>query len=303
MDIINYKNCIDFSFQDIIINKQIGDNLIKSAINIIKKLKEKYIELLKNINNTSSYLGIDSFNFQNKLLDMQLEHFKRMFNIIINRLYCDYYKIYKSIKNLVETNYKDIPIIESNFTVYKDLDIDKVFNFKEIIQLQNVIHQYIKNMIDILLNKNIEIQQFISNNNKGYNVNYYINEENTNITIYSERINLFLKYLNSCNTYHNKYLLDFIDQIQFFISNINKDISFDEFNRNITPDKFIQIIINKNNEEVNTIVESVISVEEAAIEEVETYPEQEPEQIQNLEPISNPDPITEEQEPKASQQL
>ena len=196
MDIINYKNCIDFSFQDIIINKQIGDNLIKSAINIIKKLKEKYIELLKNINNTSSYLGIDSFNFQNKLLDMQLEHFKRMFNIIINRLYCDYYKIYKSIKNLVETNYKDIPIIESNFTVYKDLDIDKVFNFKEIIQLQNFIHQYIKNMIDILLNKNIEIQQFISNNNKGYNVNYYINEENTNITIYSERINLFLKYLN-----------------------------------------------------------------------------------------------------------
>ena len=65
----------------------------------------------------------------------------------------------------------------------------------------------------------------------------------------------------------------------------------------------IMKIINKNNEEVNTIVESVISVEEAAIEEVETYPEQEPEQIQNLEPISNPDPITEEQEPKASQQL
>ena len=166
MDIINYKNGIDFSFQDIIINKQICDNLIKSTINIIKKLKEKYIELLKNINNTSSYLGIDSFNFQNILLDMQLEHFKLMFNIIINRLYCDYYKIYKSIKNFVETNYKDIPIIESKFTVYKDLDIEKIFYFQEIIQLQNVIHQYIKNMIDILLNKNIEIQQFISNNNK-----------------------------------------------------------------------------------------------------------------------------------------
>ena len=67
------------------------------------------------------------------------------FIIIINRLYCDYYKIYKSIKKFVETNYKDIPIIESKFTVYKDLDIEKIYYFQEIIQLQNVIHQYIKN--------------------------------------------------------------------------------------------------------------------------------------------------------------
>ena len=112
MDILNLKNSIDIKFQDIIESKQRCDIIINDANAIIKTIKEQYAELLKNICTVSSYLGIDSFNFQNKLLDMQLDYFKKLYNIIINRLYCDYYKIYKSIKKYVETNCKSIPIID-----------------------------------------------------------------------------------------------------------------------------------------------------------------------------------------------
>ena len=84
----------------------------------------------------------------------------------------------------METDCKSIPIIEHTFIVYKDLDMEKIYNFVDVVRLKNVIHQYIKNMSDILINKSIIIKRFIDSNSQGYNVNYYVNEENTDICIY-----------------------------------------------------------------------------------------------------------------------
>ena len=83
MEILNLKNITDINFKNIIESKHACDIIINDANNIIKAIKDQYIELLKNISNVSSYLGIDSFNFQNKLLDMQLDHLKKLYNIII----------------------------------------------------------------------------------------------------------------------------------------------------------------------------------------------------------------------------
>ena len=225
MEILNFKNATDINFQDIIVNKQTCDMIIGDANAIIKTIKDQYAELLKNICNVSSYLGIDSFNFQNKLLDIHLDYLKKIYNIIINRLYCDYYKIYKSIKKYVETNCTSIPIIEELFIVYKDLDMEKIYSFQDVIRLKNSIHQYIKNMADIVINKSVNIKKFVDSNTRGYNVNYYINEENADICINTNKIHLFIGYLDSCNTYHNKYLTNLINQLRYFITNIKRDIS------------------------------------------------------------------------------
>ena len=102
MEILNFKNAVDINFQNIVDNKLICDNELINANNIMKNIKETYSDLLNNISNSSAYLGIDSFNFQNKQFDSQLNYLKKNFTSITNRIYGDYYKIYKQIKKYVE---------------------------------------------------------------------------------------------------------------------------------------------------------------------------------------------------------
>ena len=88
-------------------------NDIKSLFKILElkiiKLKEVYIELIKNNNNNNTYLfGLDSLHFQGKLIDIELENMKKIFLLINNSVYCEYYKLYRLIsiyyKNNIDKN-------------------------------------------------------------------------------------------------------------------------------------------------------------------------------------------------------
>ena len=59
--------------------------------------------------------------------------------MILNRIYGDYYKIYKQIKKHIES-LPSIPIVDISFTTYKDLANDKLYDFNDVIKLQNTIH-------------------------------------------------------------------------------------------------------------------------------------------------------------------
>ena len=74
----------------------------------ISKIKYIYMELLNNSNNNqkSILFGLDSFQFQGKLLDMENTDLKRMFLVLNNRMYCEYYKLYKIIIEYIKYNIK-----------------------------------------------------------------------------------------------------------------------------------------------------------------------------------------------------
>jgi hypothetical protein len=224
MEIFNLKNLVDKNFQDILKKKQDCDDELNSTENLIQKIKDKYTELLKTVSHDNVYLGIDSLNFQNKLFDYHLKYLNNMYIMIINRFYGDYYKIYRSIKNYIEINCTAISIPDISFQTYKDLEINKKYDFLQVIKLQNCIHQYIKNINDIIIQKRIKIQKFIESNTQGYIVNYYINEETTNINVHVEKVNSYIKYLEICNLHHNKYLSSFFKQTREFIFSIKNDI-------------------------------------------------------------------------------
>ena len=245
MDIINLKNKIELDFEKIISNKLKCDDYLKEIEEIIEKINIKYNSLIDNIKGNKNieipiYLGIDSLNFQNKLFTIKYLNLKNIFKKLFNRIYGDYYKIYKLIKNYIISN-TTIPIIDVSFTIYKDLDNSTLYNFQEICEIQNTIYQYIQSLYDIISKKNISIQPFINSNNIGYNVNYYIYEENTNINIYTNKCLLFINYLNTFNKYHNNYLLDFLLQCKFLIASINKEIDFNNENDLLNIDQYTNL--------------------------------------------------------------
>jgi hypothetical protein len=227
MEIINLKSHAEINFEEIINKKVDCDNEIKIINTILNKITIKYQELFKTMN-MNVYLGIDSLNFQNKQYTIQYDYLKRKYNIIINRIYGDYYKIYKHIKKYIEIECNSIRIIDVSFNTYKDLEIDKIYSFDHVQIMQTIIHEYIKKINDIIVQKNIKIKQFINLNTRGFDVNYYVNEERTNICFLMNKIVLFIKYLDTCNSYHKKYLYDFFNQTRAFIKIITNDISFDD---------------------------------------------------------------------------
>lgn len=268
MDIINLKNKIELDFEKIISNKLKCDDYLKEIEEIIEKINIKYNSLIDNIKGNKNieipiYLGIDSLNFQNKLFTIKYLNLKNIFKKLCHRIYGDYYKIYKLIKNYIISN-TTIPIIDVSFTIYKDLDTSTLYNFQEICEIQNTIYQYIQSLYDIISKKNISIQPFINSNNIGYNVNYYIYEENTNINIYTNKCLLFINYLNTFNKYHNHYLLDFLLQCKFLIASINKEIDFNNENDLLNIDQYTTLsssdsqetIVNDYRSSLNTIDEN-----------------------------------------------
>ena len=255
MEIINLKNNIELDFKKIINNKLTCDDYLNEIEEIIEKINIKYTNLIDYVKGNKNieipiYLGIDSLNFQRKLYSIKYGNLKNIYKILFNRIYGDYYKIHKLIKNYI-TNNTTIPIIDISFTIYKDLDNSTLYSFQEICEIQNTIYQYIQSLYDIVSKKNISIQPFINSNNIGYSVNYYIYEENTNINIYTNKCLLFINYLTTFNKYHNNYLLDFLLQCKFLIASINREIDFNNENDLLNIEEYTSL--NNNDSEKTTI--------------------------------------------------
>jgi hypothetical protein len=76
-------------------------NTVKNVFDILQtridKLKLIYAEFIKD-NKTDMFVsGLDSFYFQSKLIDIEYDDMKRLFLSINNRMYCEYFKLYKII--------------------------------------------------------------------------------------------------------------------------------------------------------------------------------------------------------------
>ena len=63
----------------------------------INKLKLFYSEFIKNNKTELFVFGLDSLHFQCKLIDIEYDDMKRLFLAINNRMYCEYFKLYKII--------------------------------------------------------------------------------------------------------------------------------------------------------------------------------------------------------------
>lgn len=253
MEIINLKNSVEFEFEEIIKKRNLCEESLKDINELLEKINTKYNTLQNDIINNLNkeveiYLGIDSLNFQYKILLNKYNSQNSLFNKITTRMYGDYYKVYKLIKKYVSNN-TNIPIINVNFTTFKDLDDNQIYNFDEICKIQNTINQYIQSLYDLISKKNTKIQPFINSSNIGFDVNYYINEENTNIEIYNNKCCLFINYLKNFNDYHLNYLNDFLLQSNFILATLKAKIDFNNINDLLDINSFIE----KNNYSIKDV--------------------------------------------------
>ena len=86
------------NFSDIKYLRESSTNLMKSLTDKQTTLKIIYTELLNN-NLHETDTGLDSLHFQSKLINIEVKNYENTFKIIDNRIYGDYYKLFKTLTN------------------------------------------------------------------------------------------------------------------------------------------------------------------------------------------------------------
>jgi hypothetical protein len=79
-------------------------NVFETLKNKSDKLKNLYSEYIRQSGSQLFVFGLDSFHFQSKLIDLEYDDMKRIFLFVNNRMYCEYFKLYKLISCYVVEN-------------------------------------------------------------------------------------------------------------------------------------------------------------------------------------------------------
>jgi hypothetical protein len=198
----------------------------------INKLKQFYSDFVKNNQSDLFVFGLDSLHFQSKLIDIEYDDMKRIFLAINNRMYCEYFKLYKIIVNYVNENNFDKKILElikgNNFPIYKDLEPYKEYDIELIYEIHESLILMLNAILGYLEGKQHELQFHIMKKNIGLNIDNFISSFSYDLTMIKEKINLFVAYLEFFHKLHVKQLQRFSNKIQLLYQHVNKDINFDE---------------------------------------------------------------------------
>lgn len=198
----------------------------------IKKMKEIYSDFITTNRDNIFVFTLDSFHFQGKLIDIEYEDMMRLFYAITNRMYCDYYKVFKIIIEYVKENVPDKKLnelinVNDNFPLYKDLEPFKQYDFHYIQSLHEIILVILTYLNTFIINKEHDLQIYQSKNKIGLNIDNFVNTFNFKNTVMKEKAILFITYIEFFQKIHTKYLKRFTMKLQLMLSQINNDIKFE----------------------------------------------------------------------------
>jgi hypothetical protein len=232
-------------FNNIINIRTIVKNIFDILQIRIDKLKGLYSEFVKTSKTQMFIFGLDSFNFQSKLIDIEYDDMKRIFLAINNRMYCEYFKLYKIIIDYISVTVIDKKIIEmvkiNNYPTYKDLEPYKEYKFEIVLDIHENILSLLSILISTLNNKENELLLHKNKQSIGLNIDNFITTFNYSIIVMKEKIIMFITYVEFFHKLHTKYLKRFANKIQLMYSHINNDIHFDETSIEENNDKQIEI--------------------------------------------------------------
>ena len=238
----------------------------------INKLKLFYSEFIKNNKNKLFVFGLDSFHFQNKLIDVEYDDMKRLFLAINNRMYCEYFKLYKIISEYVYENITDKKITEiikvNNFPVYKDLEPFKEYSFETTTEIHENILIVVNSIISNLNTRESELNIHRDKQALGLNIDNFITSYNFELTIIKEKISVFLTYIEFFHKLHTKHLKRFSNKIQLMYTHINTDIKFDEtikINKDKKKDDIVSELLSDN--EIKLSVEEFVETNDIITDE------------------------------------
>ena len=242
-------NALKTDFISIIELKESNLKIFQTLNSRISVIKQHYSDFIRSYKDTLFVFTLDSFHFQGKLIDIEYEEMTRIYYGIMNKMYCEYYKLYKIVVEYVNENIKDDKIqnlIQANnqYPVYKDLEPYKQYDFHFTKELHETIIVILTAVNGYLMNKEHDLKVYQDKRQIGFNIDNFVNTLNFNNLMIREKVQLFITYIEFFHKMHAKYLSRFTTKMQLMLSQINYDIKFDgnTQNQNTTNKKVLKTL-------------------------------------------------------------
>jgi hypothetical protein len=199
----------------------------------LTKLKTMTNDFIKNNHDVLFVFGLDSFKFQSKLIDFEYADMQKFFFALNNRMYCEYYKLFKIVSEYVDktigTN-KTFEMIKSNsiFPIYKDLEPYKQYSFEIIEEVHKTIILLLGGIQEHIVMKEGELDNYKLKQNSGLNINNFVNTFGFNVIMIKHNLSLFISYLDFFHNIHIKHFKRFSRKMKSMDDYLNEDITFDD---------------------------------------------------------------------------
>lgn len=246
-------NELKTTFHKIVGLKNENDKKMAMLDSKTKHLKNIYNDFIKYNNEILCVFSLDSLHFQSKVIDIEYDDMKRLFSCILNRMYCEFFKLYKIITEYIKTSITDKKIkellnIHNQYPVYKDLEPYKVYEFETIESIHAVVLELLVSLINLYLTKEDELKKYQNKNKVGFNIDNFVNTIMFNNIMLREKIHLFINYLTFFHKLQIKYLTRYTHKLELVISQLDSDIDFEEKKDSIEqePEMIVEEYKNKN---------------------------------------------------------
>jgi len=274
-------------------------NTFEYVTNKKKIVYDCYIKYIEK-NKKNHFFGLDSFHFQNKLIELEYDNMSKLYNFIDNRIYCDYYKLFGLIIQFFKKNFKqdkyETLIKNNSYPTYKDLEPYKVYDFDVVNDIHSDLIILINHLYKSVKKTNEEINIDKEKMKNGLNIENYIHNYIYTNTLLESNIQLFENYLSSYHKCHSLFLSNLKEKMILMtnhLDNIKEDKEvIVQDNEVIEPNIIVQVInevIEPNANEVivqdNEVIEPNIIVQ--VINEV-IEPNANEVIVQDIEPIVEP---------------
>jgi len=182
----------------------------------------QYKEYLEK-NKTNKVFGLDSFNYQTRLFDLEMKQVKEHYAFVNNRIYCDYYKLYGMVKTFYKENFKLEPKKRS-YMPYKDLEPFKPFEFLDSMNLNQDILDMIQKSLEIIRKKEQEVSTG-SHTLQRLNIENYIFNHRYNNDSLKTKVELYEKYLHSYHIYHMSFITNLLAKVSMLFQQNTQPLS------------------------------------------------------------------------------
>lgn len=276
---INFQEILSTHNDLLTINSEINES--------ISKLKENYNELIK-VNNKKIFLFcLDSFYFQYKILTTEITNLSQLLQLVNNRIYGDYYKLYNIIISQSKENNiftQTMNTETDKFPVYKDLEPFYQYKMSDIVNIHNDIVLIMNELYELYVSKQKITHNYSDTTNLGITISNFINTLEYENSILRELIDLFARYLSFFHSSQKENLNKLLQKMNMFKKELISDVLINyknvkniHFNNSIFTEKNLENIGEKRYNKEDLVIgikgETIISQKDSIPERRHTLEE------------------------------
>ena len=233
MENINHIEKLRKNFQSIIFLINEFNNKKISVQGKLHELKNLYQSIIKTNNSKLFLFCLDSFFFQYKCFQMDMEHMEKKRLSILNRVYCDYYKLYQLMIKYMQEHQKNLyenELEKKTFPVYKDLEPLHEYELNDIIGIHDIILSTVKKLTDKYTKKEDQIDHYYETHKVGFSISNFLNTLKHENRLLQDQIELYMNYISFFHVSQKRQMKVLHEKMNYFekdmIENINMNHAF-----------------------------------------------------------------------------